>query len=454
MARLVDGIQELLPGGAAVRRLLLLALFVGFALGDGVQYYSRFENTAADMSGYDRDSANVGSPTYESSHGSQAIVLDGTNGIVTKKFDFPAEDNGMMVAMWVKCESAASTQTFINIGGDGGADGWLSFWRVANTDNVRMDYKGANGQISYYFYNFFVGYQGEWVHLTLFVQCQVKGHAYLFRNGAAFNLPAVTDTLTSPLMPSDGQACYIGLDVNTRGLIGSLDDVMIASMRSFPASNTFDSVPLMRTYAQQAMLGQFPHFDSPKNIVCMGNSTTLGGGDVAGDSFSYPWHLQTWLRAGTTVRNFGWGSDYTKRMRQRFASMTDPPFVAVIMGGVNDLRYEETLVAGIQGNLQGMYDSASAWGATVVAMTCTPFGGDVYWTAARQESLDDVNDWIRAVPSNVDYVVDAYTALEDPAKPDTLLPAYDKGDHIHHSVAGATVLAESVYAVLHRAGEW
>jgi lysophospholipase L1-like esterase len=54
-----------------------------------------------------------------------------------------------------------------------------------------------------------------------------------------------------------------------------------------------------------------------------------------------------------------------------------------------------------------------------------------------------VNQWIR-VPRHFDAVIDFDRVVRDPRRPDTLLPAYDSGDHLHLSPAGYRAMAGAV----------
>ena len=72
-----------------------------------------------------------------------------------------------------------------------------------------------------------------------------------------------------------------------------------------------------------------------------------------------------------------------------------------------------------------------------------PFKGSGYYTAAHETARQTVNTWIRTSGS-FDAVVDLDAAVRDPAQTDTLLPAYDSGDHLHLSVAGLQATADAI----------
>jgi lysophospholipase L1-like esterase len=86
-------------------------------------------------------------------------------------------------------------------------------------------------------------------------------------------------------------------------------------------------------------------------------------------------------------------------------------------------------------------------GVKVMGATLLPFGPkdappSVDWPTARQV-LDQYNEWVRT--SHVfDGVVDFNKAVADPEAPQTILPAYDSGDHVHPSDAGYDAMARAV----------
>ncbi len=174
-------------------------------------------------------------------------------------------------------------------------------------------------------------------------------------------------------------------------------------------------------------------------VYCMGDSLTAYG--------YYPSSLDTLLGDGWQVINHGISGHLTSQMLSRFTADVITPGGAeyvVILGGIGDI-VNGVSAATIESNLQAMYTAAHNAGIAVVAVTVLPWKGFVSWTAPLQAVTDAVNAWILATATNCDYKIDAYTALEDPGAADTLLAAYDSGDHVHLSVAGYNVLADEIY---------
>jgi len=141
------------------------------------------------------------------------------------------------------------------------------------------------------------------------------------------------------------------------------------------------------------------------------------------------------------VNNNGTDGNTTTQMLARFNADIIVPGDAntvTVWGGVND-ALAGTSAATIEANLQAMYTAAHNAGIKVVAVTISPFKGYLGgggWSAGKQTVVDAVNSWIMNTATNIDYKVDMWSALEDPGNPDTLLAAYDGGDHLHLGSAG------------------
>ena len=118
----------------------------------------------------------------------------------------------------------------------------------------------------------------------------------------------------------------------------------------------------------------------------------------------------------------------------------------VVLGGSNDVLMAILTIAQIEANLQAIYSAVHNSGAKVVAVTIPPNKGHTSWTTGTQTVLDAVNAWILTSATDVDYRIDAYTALEDPGVADTMLATYDSGDHLHPSAAGYVVLGAAIYS--------
>jgi lysophospholipase L1-like esterase len=92
---------------------------------------------------------------------------------------------------------------------------------------------------------------------------------------------------------------------------------------------------------------------------------------------------------------------------------------------------------------QQIVSRAHARGIKVFATTLNPFGGASYHNAAGEQMRQAVNTFIRTSKA-FDSVIDFDQVTRDPAHPETLLPAYDSGDHLHPNDAGYKAMATSV----------
>jgi lysophospholipase L1-like esterase len=186
-----------------------------------------------------------------------------------------------------------------------------------------------------------------------------------------------------------------------------------------------------------------PHSGSvgtANGIYCMGDSQT---------SADYPPLLQTSLGSTYTVIDRGVGGNTTTDMIARFATdITNYSNVdyVIIMAGTNDIL-NNTPVTTIEANLQIMYNLAHAKGAKVIALTITPMGGSSLYNPTHGADVILVNTWIKTKPTNVDYVVDTYTAMLDPDNPVPSLRSGDTIDGLHYSATGnQRILATMVAA--------
>ncbi len=213
-------------------------------------------------------------------------------------------------------------------------------------------------------------------------------------------------------------------------------ELIISGLRPTPVS----SAQIVSPYGYQSYVsGQnsifLPVIFNPFKIYCMGDSLTEAG--------VYETELMTLLGSGWSTINLGRSGDKTSDMLARFQADVinrgDADYV-LIWGGVVDVYTSTT--GDTETNLQAMYTMAHTAGIKVVAVNITPLN-DV--STPNKIKLLEINSWIQATAINVDYVADAYTAIEDPDNPGNILPVYDSGDHVHLSNAGYAVVAEAIY---------
>jgi lysophospholipase L1-like esterase len=96
----------------------------------------------------------------------------------------------------------------------------------------------------------------------------------------------------------------------------------------------------------------------------------------------------------------------------------------------------------ITGYIQ-MAERAHTHGIKFYAATLTPYVGAKYQSPAGEEVRQALNKWIRT-SKQIDGFIDFEKAAADPAHPDTFLPAYDHGDHLHPGDAGYKAMGDSI----------
>jgi lysophospholipase L1-like esterase len=96
----------------------------------------------------------------------------------------------------------------------------------------------------------------------------------------------------------------------------------------------------------------------------------------------------------------------------------------------------------ITGYLQ-MAERAHSHGIKIYIATATPYMGAKYASPAGEEVRQAVNKWIRT-SKQIDGFIDFDKATQDPAHPDTFLPAYDHGDHLHPSDPGYKAMGDAI----------
>jgi lysophospholipase L1-like esterase len=121
----------------------------------------------------------------------------------------------------------------------------------------------------------------------------------------------------------------------------------------------------------------------------------------------------------------------------------------MLMIGINDIGLIEsnpsqapTLQTLIAGDLQLIAQAHEA-GMQAIGMTLLPFEGSGGYSTAGEAVREQLNTWI-LTSGAFDGTVDTSTALENPANPQQLNPAYDSGDHLHPNEAGDQVIANTV----------
>lgn len=125
--------------------------------------------------------------------------------------------------------------------------------------------------------------------------------------------------------------------------------------------------------------------------------------------------------------------------------LSQPGATAVVdMEGINDIgngvvTSADQLIAADQQIIARVH----AAGLRIFGGTMTPFKGAGYYSDSKDAIRQQVNNWIRT-SGYFDGVDDFDRALRNPADPQTILPAYDSGDHLHPNDNGYQAMAAAI----------
>ncbi|CAM3970701.1 GDSL-type esterase/lipase family protein [Nocardia ninae] len=116
----------------------------------------------------------------------------------------------------------------------------------------------------------------------------------------------------------------------------------------------------------------------------------------------------------------------------------------LILGGMSGEApaTTEELIAGFTEIAHRAHDA----GLTIHAATIGPYAGCIYPGMPIEQTLPtrrEVNEWLRSTDV-FDSVFDVARAVQDPQRPDFILPAYDSGDGMHLNDAGHRAMAATV----------
>jgi lysophospholipase L1-like esterase len=211
-------------------------------------------------------------------------------------------------------------------------------------------------------------------------------------------------------------------------------------------------------------------------IVVLGDSITDGHAATTNGNDRWTDALAKKLQASPKTKNLsvlnqgiggnhlltdGLGPNALARVDRDILAQTGVRYL-IVLEGVNDLGMlsregdrpkadHDSLVQQMIGAYEQIVLRAHAHGIKVYGATILPYVGSGYYhpAPANEEDRLAVNQWIRQ-PGHFDAVVDFDKLTADPAHPDTMLPAYDSGDHLHPGPGGYKAMGEAVPVGLFR----
>ncbi|MBV8116092.1 MAG: SGNH/GDSL hydrolase family protein, partial [Silvibacterium sp.] len=159
---------------------------------------------------------------------------------------------------------------------------------------------------------------------------------------------------------------------------------------------------------------------------------------------------------GNRVLHDGYGPSALARFDRDVIAQSGVKYL-IILEGINDIgRLKEPHEPGdnitaddLIFGLSQLVTRAHQHGIKVFGATLTPYLPAGYSSPQGEQVRQAYNQWIRT--SGVfDGVIDFDKITQDPAHPDTFLPAYDSGDHLHPGDAGYKAMGDAVDLSLFR----
>lgn len=194
-------------------------------------------------------------------------------------------------------------------------------------------------------------------------------------------------------------------------------------------------------------------------VVTLGDSITDGRGSTTDANDRWPDALARRLRdtaananvsvlnqgiGGNAVLSGGLGPTAMQRFTRDVLDQSGARWL-ILLEGVNDIgcASSPSVAAELIATFARFVDLAHARNIRAYGVPILPFGGSPYASAEHEAVRQTVNGWIRT-GGKFDAVIDLDAAVRDPSAPDTLLPAYDCGDHLHLTPAGYRRMADAI----------
>jgi len=154
--------------------------------------------------------------------------------------------------------------------------------------------------------------------------------------------------------------------------------------------------------------------------------------------------------SGNRLLHDGTGPSAVSRLDRDVLAQSGAKWVIVSLG-TNDIGrtafpihpHEEVTAEQMIWSLQQIAARAHARGMKVVAATLSPFGGAGYYSPAGETMRQKVNAFMRS-GKGLDGLIDFDAVVKDPTHPDTLLPKFDSGDHLHPNDDGYKAMSDAI----------
>jgi lysophospholipase L1-like esterase len=289
----------------------------------------------------------------------------------------------------------------------------------------------------------------------------IPPNALVLSDPVKLDFPDASDLAISIFIPKNSEGAGIHYSAQQTSYIGTGDQTAAASI---PDAKTMTSWVFLAAVDVMAP-------EKTATIVAFGDSITDGARSTVDANHRWPDILAARLQAahhhlgvldagigGNRILhdasgNVRFGVNALARYDTDVLAQPGVKYV-IVLEGINDLGHvgtsapvSETVSADdIIAGMKQMIERAHEFGIKVFGATITPFEGTSfpgYFTPEKEVKRKAVNQWIRTGGA-FDGVVDFEKAVQDPAHPDRMLPAYDGGDHLHPGDAGYKAMGDAI----------
>ena len=197
-------------------------------------------------------------------------------------------------------------------------------------------------------------------------------------------------------------------------------------------------------------------------VVTLGDSLTAGGRKTPEELHGWPEALSRRLKgkvaivnagiAGNRLLSEGYGESALARLDRDVLRIDGLTWV-IVLEGINDIGFQgrqqfgvtqpDIRVDDVIDGYRQIIARVHARGGKVIGATLLPFEGSFYYTPAKEEMRQYVNNWIRTSGA-YDGVVDFDAVMRDPDSPLKLKPAFDSGDHLHPNLSGQQAMGDAI----------
>jgi lysophospholipase L1-like esterase len=327
---------------------------------------------------------------------------------------------------------------------------------VAGSD-VRLRLSNAFGTVPVTFDAVDVGLQSSGAALVA-----GSNRAVTFGGSSSVTVPVGQDVLSDPVSETVAAQVNLSVSVHVSGDTGEVTGHVDAQQDNYysDGNTATDETGTPYVYGSTSWfwLDGVTVDDSTATgtVVALGDSITDGYQSTQDANHRWPDYLAARLLtsgpslgvadegiSGNEITANGAGVSALTRLNRDV--LAQPGLTTVIyLEGINDIgNGVATSADQLISADQQIIDQVHAAGKKIIGATLTPFAGAAYYSDAKEQIREQLNNWIRTSGA-FDGVVDFDATTRDPNNPTTFLPAYDSGDHLHPNDAGYQAMANAV----------